>query len=148
MNWMSGLAATTILLVACQNANEGESVTTTGATQPTSEQEVAMTPDKLGSLARTFGASTLTEKASHQCDIYVSFGSYCCGPDSAVLKALVDYIEDSDDVSVATMQSWGREGERDFCIAATSPSKIQSVKSDLKSILEQNKTDRGPVTIR
>lgn len=57
------------------------------------------------------GLPTPTES----CPIHIGFGAHA-GADVGTIKRVTEYIEASSKIERATVQPWGREGERVFCV--------------------------------
>jgi hypothetical protein len=88
-------------------------------------------PATAGLLALALGATTATAAtiehlprgaaAVKDCDVTVTYGSYCCGTNGALARKVEAEVKASPHISRAAMHAWGLEGESTLCLKTDSP---------------------------
>ncbi len=76
----------------------------------------------------------LSARPDVQCDVEVSYGSACCGINAGAHEGISKAVAARTDVRRAVEWSWGREGERTLCVAATSPAAGKAIFHDLSAL--------------
>ncbi len=83
-----------------------------------------------------------------KCDITISFGSSGNGTDDDTGQAMMTYLDDEFMRLSYTRQSWGREGEYNYCITVTNADDGRSIYRQLKNLLPIEHTGKSPVMIK
>lgn len=91
------------------------------------------------------GQSDLDEKS---CDVVTEFASACCGIDQKTFEAVGGYVKSSRNVVRARLYSWGREGEKTFCLTARTQGLKRRVYREIRAILPAPPKPGSPVTVR
>lgn len=91
------------------------------------------------SLLAVFGAG-----AASRCDYVVDFASAASGPDGKSLAQVRSYLQANDALVEFGERSYGKEGERAFCVRVKNHGDLAAVRSHLERIVDRGSTTQDP----
>ncbi|HRH19488.1 MAG TPA: hypothetical protein PLE81_02515 [Brevundimonas sp.] len=80
------------------------------------------------------------------CDITVSFGSYAMGVDHELKTRIQALLAADQGVDDTEERPWGREGESNLCIQASSPVDADHLFNQIAAMIPET-SDRAPTTV-
>lgn len=73
------------------------------------------------------------------CEVKVRFGSFASGIDRDAFTAIQDALSADERVAAVDVRTWGREGERDLCVALRRPADAAAVAALVQGAVPQRK---------